>query len=90
MWHFEIYNHIIYADNNLKGPWNRREVWGMYVGRWVLDYTWKLSFGISENDWNNRCSNIKTDEDFYDFCNWLGVRYKYIDGQIYHKGLIVK
>ena len=42
-------------------------------------------FGISTDDWNNRCSNIKSHKDFYDFCEWLGVNYKK-DGIIYKRG----
>jgi predicted ATP-dependent endonuclease of OLD family len=34
-------------------------------------------------------SLIATDTDFYNFCEWLGVRYKR-DGKIYHNKLIVK
>ena len=59
---------------------------GRYIGgRYCLDYTWKLVFGISTEDWNNRCSNIKSHKDFYDFCEWLGVNYKK-DGIIYKRG----
>jgi hypothetical protein len=42
-------------------------------------------FGISSDDWNNRCSRIKTHKDFYDFCEWLEVYYKK-DGVIYRRG----
>ena len=83
---FEINcNHIISKDYN---PWSADNgaVWGLYIGgRWCLDYTWKLVFGISTEDWNNRCSNIKSHKDFYDFCEWLGVNYKK-DGIIYKRG----
>jgi hypothetical protein len=83
---FEINgNHIVSRDYN---PWSEDNgaVWGLYIGgEYCLDYTWKLIFGISTDDWNNRCSNIKTDNDFYNFCEWLGVWYKK-DGVIYRRG----
>lgn len=73
---FEINgNHIVSHDYV---PWNEDNgaVWGLYIGgRWHLDYTWKLMLNISTDDWNNRCSSIKTHKDFYDFCEWLGVYY---------------
>ena len=91
MWHFELTSDTIYAVNSiLQGSaFSECEIWGIRLGgRWVLDYTWKLSFDIPEEEWNNRCNNIKTDTDFYNFCNWLGVRYKQ-NGKIYHNGLII-
>lgn len=78
-------NRIVSNDYN---PWSEDNgtVWGRYIGgRYCLDYTWKLVFGISTEDWNNRCSNIKSHKDFYDFCEWLGVNYKK-DGIIYKRG----
>lgn len=89
MWHFELSNQTIYATNTYLEDtlWSETEVWGIYIGgRWTLDYTWKLMFNISNEDWNNRCSNIKTDKEFYEFCEWLGVRYRSNDGKIYHNG----
>ena len=82
---FEINgNHIISRNYNPWGEYNGA-VWGLYIGgRWCLDYTWKLIFGISDIDWANKSDNIKTDKDFYDFCEWLGVYYKK-DGVIYRR-----
>ena len=72
--------------SNDTNPWGEYNRWGLRIGgRWCLDYTWKLYFGISDDDWNNKSNNLKTDQDFYDFCEWLGVRYKK-DGKIYKKG----
>jgi len=83
---FEISgNRIVSRDYN---HWSKDNgtVWGLNIGgRWCLDYTWKFMFGISTDDWNNRCSSIKTDNDFYNFCEWLGIWYKK-DGIIYRRG----
>ena len=83
---FEINgNHIVSHDYN---PWCEYNgaVWGLYIGgRYCLDYTWKLIFGISDIDWANKSDNIKTHKDFYDFCEWLGVYYEK-DGVIYKHG----
>lgn len=93
MWHFELTHDTIYAINSiLQGTaFSESERWGIKIGgRWTLDYTWKLVFGISDEDWYGRCDNIKTRKDFYDFCDWLGVRYRNDNGKIYHKGIEVK
>ena len=68
-------------------PWSgENNRWGLFIGgRWCLDYTWKLVFGISTEDWNAKTANLKTDQDFYDFCEWLGVWYQK-DGIIYKRG----
>lgn len=86
MFWYEINGNRIVSNNY--NPWSEDNgtVWGRYIGgRYCLDYTWKLVFGISTEDWNNRCSNIKSHKDFYDFCEWLGVNYKK-DGIIYKRG----
>lgn len=81
---FEINgNQIVSNEIN---PWGEHACWGIYLGgRWCLDYTWKLMFGISTEDWKTKCGNLKTDKDFYDFCDWLGVYYLKND-IIYCKG----
>ncbi len=87
MWHFELIGNNIYAVNSyLQGSsFGESEVWGIRVGgRWTLDYTWKIMFHISDEDWNNKCFKIMTDKDFYDFCDWLGVRYKNENGKLIH------
>lgn len=84
---FEINNYEIVAKDHLSGTqWGIYECWGKFIGgRWCLDYTWKLTFGISDKDWNTKCNELKTDKDFYEFCEWLGIYYKK-DGHIYIKG----
>ena len=42
-------------------------------------------FGLSNEDWENRCGNLRTDKDFYDLCEWLGIFYMK-DNIIYRKG----
>ena len=54
-------------------------------GRWCLDYWFKIMFGLSDEDWKNRCSNLCTDKDFYDLCEWLGIYYMR-ENVIYRKG----
>ena len=81
VWWFEINGNEIRSNDT--NPWGEHNRWGLYIGgRWCLDYTWKLMFGISTEDWNDKCFNLKTNNDFYDFCDWLGVKYKK-DGTIY-------
>jgi hypothetical protein len=42
-------------------------------------------FGLSDDDWKNLCSNLCTNKDFYDLCEWLGIYYMK-DNVIYRKG----
>ena len=42
-------------------------------------------FDLSNEDWENRCCHMKTNKDFYDLCEWLGIYYMK-DGIIYRKG----
>lgn len=86
---FEINGTDILSKNNLSRTiFGTTERWGIYIGgRWCLDYTWKLVFGISDEAWNEKAKNIKTNKDFYDFCEWLGVYYKGGDNKIHRKGL---
>ena len=83
---FEINGNHIVSHNY--APWGEYNgaIWGLYIGgRYCLDYTWKLMFGIPDADWAEKSANIRTDKDFYDFCDWLGVWYKK-DGTIYRRG----
>ena len=81
--YFEIVGDRIIAREYLDYP-----TFGMHIGgRWCLDYYFKLLFNISNEDWNDRCMSLYTDDDFYDLCDkWLGVYVKRGDGFIYRKG----
>ena len=86
---FEIRGQEIWSNDDLQDtPFGSlgENLYGMKLGgRWCLDYWFKLMFDISDEDWENKCSNLKTDQDFYDLCEWLGIYYmKY--GIIYRKG----
>lgn len=53
------------------------DVWGIRIGgRWHLDYTWKLMFGIGDAEWAKFSRCIFSDSDFYRFCDAVGVRYR--------------
>lgn len=84
---FEIDGWQIFAKDHLSSTqWGSTECWGKFIGGcWRLDYTWKLTFGISTEDWNSRCLELKSDKDFYEFCEWLGIYYMK-DNVIYRKG----
>lgn len=84
---FEINGNRIVARNELSGTmFGTTETWGRYLGgRWCLDYTFKLVFGLSNEDWEKRCSNLRTDSDFYELCDWLGIYYKK-DGELHNYG----
>ena len=84
---FEIIGNEIWSNEDIPtNSWNNgnHDRWGVYLGgRWCLDYTFKLMFGISTEDWKTKFMNIKTDDDFYAICDWLGVRYKK-NGKLYN------
>lgn len=84
---FEIRgNEIWSADYIPSGMGGEHHLYGMKLGgRWCLDYTFKLMFRISTEDWDNKFKNIRTDQDFYDICEWLGIYYMK-QGTIYRKG----
>ena len=72
-----------YIPSSMGGEHHR---YGIRIGgEWCLDYWFKLMFDLSNDDWENRCSHMKTNKDFYDLCEWLGIYYMK-DGIIYRKG----
>jgi len=92
MWHFEIRGDYILAINSIleNSVFSNTEIWGCRIGgRWCLDYTFKITFGISDKDWNEKCEHLTTNDDFYNLCEWLGIRYKR-NGHIYHYNQIVE
>ena len=83
---FEIRGQEIWSDDYIpSGMGGENHLYGIKLGgRWCLDYWFKIMFGLSE-DWKNRCSNLCTDKDFYDLCEWLGIYYMR-ENVIYRKG----
>ena len=85
---FVIEGQDLWDEDYLKGtPWtsggNR---WGKKCGRrWCLDYWFKLSFELTNEFWETKCSNIITDDDLYKLFDDLGVAYKK-DNVIRYKG----
>ena len=84
---FEIRGQEIWSDDYIpSGMGGEHHLYGMKLGgRWCLDYTFKLIFGMSNEDWENRCGNLRTNRDFYDLCEWLEIYYMK-DNVIYRKG----
>ena len=81
---FVIKGEKIWSDDFY--PYGEHKIYGIRLGgRWCLDYTFKLLFNISSDDWNTRFENIKTDQDFYDICEEIGVYYMK-NNIIYRKG----
>ena len=74
---FEIRGQEIWSDDYIpSGMGGENHLYGIKLGgRWCLDYWFKIMFGLSDEDWKNRCSNLCTDKDFYDLCEWLGIYY---------------
>ena len=74
---FEIRGQEIWSDDYIpSGMGGEHHLYGMKLGgRWCLDYWFKIMFGLSDEDWKNRCSNLCTNKDFYDLCEWLGIYY---------------
>ena len=84
---FEIRGQEIWsADHIPSGMGGEHHLYGRKLGgRWCLDYWFKIMFHLSDEDWENRCSNLCTNKDFYDLCEWLGIYYMR-DNVIYHRG----
>ena len=84
---FEIGGQEIWSDDYItSGMGGENHLYGIKLGgRWCLDYWFKIMFGLSDEDWKNRCSNLCTDKDFYDLCEWLGIYYMR-ENVIYRKG----
>ena len=84
---FEIRGQEIWSDDYIpSGMGGENHLYGIKLGgRWCLDYWFKIMFGLSDEDWKNRCSNLCTDKDFYDLCEWLGIYYMR-ENVIYRKG----
>lgn len=84
---FEIRGQEIWSDDYIpSGMGGEHHLYGMKLGgRWCLDYWFKIMFDLSDEDWKNRCSNLCTNKDFYDLCEWLGIYYMR-DNVIYRKG----
>ena len=74
---FEIRGQEIWSDDYIpSGMGGEHHLYGIKLGgRWCLDYWFKIMFGLSDEDWKNRCSNLCTNKDFYDLCEWLGIYY---------------
>ena len=84
---FVIEDRDLWDEDYLNGtPWSSGgNRWGRKLGgHWCLDYWFKIMFDLSNEDWENKCSNLRTDQDFYDLCEWLGIYYMK-DGIIYRK-----
>ena len=84
---FEIRGQEIWSDDYIpSGMGGEHHLYGIKLGgRWCLDYWFKIMFGLSDEDWKNRCSNLCTNKDFYDLCEWLGIYYMR-ENIIYRKG----
>ena len=84
---FEIRGQEIWSDDYIpSGMGGENHLYGIKLGgRWCLDYWFKIMFGLSDEDWKNRCSNLCTDKDLYDLCEWLGIYYMR-ENVIYRKG----
>ena len=84
---FEIGGQEIWSDDYItSGMGGENHLYGIKLGgRWCLDYWFKIMFGLSDEDWKNRCSNLCTDKDFYDLREWLGIYYMR-ENVIYRKG----
>lgn len=84
---FEIRGQEIWSDDYIPSEMGgEHHLYGMKLGgRWCLDYWFKIMFGLSDEDWKNRCSNLCTNKDFYDLCEWLGIYYMR-ENVIYRKG----
>ena len=84
---FEIRGQEIWSDDYIQsGMGGEHHLYGIKLGgRWCLDYLFKIMFGLSDEDWKNRCSNLCTNKDFYDLCEWLGIYYMR-ENVIYRKG----
>ena len=84
---FEIRGQEIWTDDYIpESMGGEHHRYGIKLeGRWCLDYWFKLMFGLSNEDWENRCGNLRTNKDFYDLCEWLGIFYMK-DNIIYRKG----
>ena len=84
---FEIRGQEIWSDDYIpSGMGGENHLYGIKLGgRWCLDYWFKIMFGLSDEDWKNRCSNLCTDKDFYDLCEGLGIYYMR-ENVIYRKG----
>ena len=87
---FEIRGEEIWSDDlSPSTPWGdlgEHNRYGMRIGgRWCLDYWFKMTFGISNKDWETKCCNLRTNQDFYDLCEYLGIYYMK-DNIIYRKG----
>ena len=84
---FEIRGQEIWSDDYIpSGMGGENHLYGIKLGgRWCLDYWFKIMFGLSDEDWKNPCSNLCSDKDFYDLCEWLGIYYMR-ENVIYRKG----
>lgn len=84
---FEIRGQEIWTNDYIpESMGGEHHLYGMKLGgRWCLDYTFKLIFDISSEDWKNRCGDLRTNKDFYELCEWIGIFYMK-DNIIYRKG----
>lgn len=87
---FEIRGQEIWSNDELPdtpfGSLGEHHRYGIKLGgKWCLDYWFKIMFGISDEDWKNKYKNLRTNQDFYDLCEWLGIYYMK-DNVIYRKG----
>jgi len=84
---FEIQGNEIWSSDYIPASMGgEHHLYGIKLGgRWCLDYWFKLMFKLSDDDWENRCCHMISNEDFYDLCEWLGIYYMK-NNNIYRKG----
>ena len=60
-----------------------RARWGLFIGgRWCLDYTFKLVFDLTTEQWENEFFSLRTDRDLTNKFDKLGIRWS--DGRTIH------
>ena len=85
---FEIFNDCLYSK--CSNPWDHLNgaLWGRHLGgKWCIDYYFKMCFDLSEDEWNDVSHNIKSNKDFFNLCDKLGIYYEY-NGEIIRRGKI--
>ena len=80
IYYYKILGNELYEYSEGRGIRGR---WGMFLGgRWILDYTFKLVFDLSTEQWESEYFNIRTDKDLYAKFDELGIRWS--DGNTIH------
>jgi len=87
MRYFKIVNNELRAEPLYKNPFNSSQRWGIKLGgKWCVDYTFKLCFGVSDEDWESKWNDIKTSKQLFQLFDKIKVAYKDETGVMHNEG----